>query len=125
MKESNKMKVLVLAPHPFFVNRGTPIDVMLVLRALATRDDVKVDCIVYPEGKDIGLPHVSLHRLPLLKKIKGTRPGFSFSKILLDIVMFFFAWKMMHTRRYDLIHAGEEAVFMAMFLKLLYKVPYI
>ncbi len=119
------MKVLVLAPHPFFVNRGTPIDVLLVLRALSARDDVEVDCIVYPEGNDIDLPHVSLHRLPLLKSIKNTRPGFSFSKILLDIVMFFYSWKMMHTRRYDLVHAGEEAVFMAMFLKLLYKVPYI
>lgn len=123
--KKDKMKVLVLAPHPFFVNRGTPIDVMLVLWALSTRDDVEVDCIVYPEGEDINLPHVTLHRLPFLKKIKGTRPGFSFSKIFLDIEMFFVAWKRMHSNRYDIIHAGEESVFIAMVLKFLYKVPYI
>lgn len=125
MDKEKKMKVLVLAPHPFFVNRGTPIDVMLVLWALSTRNDVDVDCIVYPEGKDIDLPHVSLHRLPLLTRIRGTRPGFSVAKILLDIVMFFYAWKKMHTNRYSLIHAGEESVFIAMFLKFFYKVPYI
>ena len=125
MADSTKIKVLVLAPHPFFVNRGTPIDVFLVLRALSNRNDVKVDCIVYPEGEDIDLPHVTLHRLPLLKGIKGTRPGFSFSKVLLDIVMLFYTWKMVHTNRYDIIHAGEESVFIAMLMKLIYKVPYI
>lgn len=125
MKDSHKLKILVLAPHPFFVNRGTPIDVMLVLRGLSAREDVEVDCIVYPEGKDIDLPHINLFRLPFLKFIKGTRPGFSFNKILLDIVMFFYSWKKMHQNRYDVIHAGEEAVFIAMVLKFLYKVPYI
>jgi glycosyltransferase involved in cell wall biosynthesis len=125
MNNESNMKVLVLAPHPFFVNRGTPIDVLLVLRALSSRKDVTVDCIVYPEGEDIDLPHVSLWRLPWLTRIRGTRPGFSCAKILLDIVMFFYAWKKMHAERYDVIHAGEEAVFIAMFLKLLYKVPYI
>ena len=125
MNNSDKLKILVLAPHPFFVNRGTPIDVLLVLRALSTRNDVDVDCIVYPEGKDINLAHINIFRLPLLKYIKGTRPGFSLNKILLDIVMFFYAWKKMHTSRYDLIHAGEESVFIAMVLKFFYKVPYI
>jgi len=125
MTDTTKMKVLVLAPHPFFVNRGTPIDVLLVLRALSNRDDVKVDCIVYPEGEEIDLPHVTLCRLPLFKGIKGTRPGFSFSKILLDIVMLFYTWKMVHINRYDVIHAGEESVFIAMLMKLFYKIPYI
>jgi glycosyltransferase involved in cell wall biosynthesis len=125
MMNNKKMKILVLAPHPFFVNRGTPIDVMLVLRGLSTRDDVEVDCIVYPEGEDIDLPHVSLYRLPLLTWIKGTRPGFSFIKVLLNIVMLFFTWKKVHTERYDLIHAGEEAVFMAMLMKRIYTIPYI
>jgi len=125
VKNNNTMKVLVLAPHPFFVNRGTPIDVMLVLRGLSMRDDVEVDCIVYPEGEDIDLPHVKLYRLPLFTWIKGTRPGFSFTKVLLNIVMLFFTWKMVHTERYDLIHAGEEAVFIAMLMKRFYKIPYI
>ena len=33
------MKVLVLAPHPFYQERGTPIAVNLVLRALSARGD--------------------------------------------------------------------------------------
>ncbi len=125
MEHNSKMKVLVLAPHPFFVNRGTPIDVMLVLRGLSSRDDVAVDCIVYPEGENIDLPNITLYRVPLLTWIRGTRPGFSFAKVLLNIVMLFYTWKMVHAKRYDLIHAGEEAVFMAMLMKGLYGIPYI
>jgi len=125
MTTNKKLKILILAPHPFFVNRGTPIDVMLVLRGLSTRNDVEVDCIVYPEGEDINLPNIQLHRLPLLTRIKGTRPGFSFTKVLLNIVMLLFTWKKVHTKRYDIIHAGEEAVFIAMLMKKLYKTPYI
>jgi glycosyltransferase involved in cell wall biosynthesis len=39
--------------------------------------------------------------------------------------MFFQAWSRIHRNSYDLIHAGEEAVFMALFFKFLYKVPYV
>lgn len=119
------MKVLLLAPQPFFINRGTPIDVLLVLRALSERDGMKVDAIVYPEGEDIILPNITLHRIPVPMKIKGTRPGFSLKKLLIDFLMLFFTWKMVRRNRYDLIHAGEESVFIAMLMKRLYRIPYV
>ncbi len=125
MGVSNKMNVLLLAPQPFFINRGTPIDVLLVLRALSERSDMKVDAIVYPEGEDVTLPHVTLYRVPVFLNSKGTRPGFSFKKIWIDFFMLIFTWKMVHHKRYDLLHAGEETVFIAMLMKFFYKIPYV
>ncbi len=120
-----QLDVLVLAPHPFFINRGTPIDVFLVVRALSEKGDIDVDMVVYPEGEEISLPGVSVHRLPFCGWIKNVRPGFSFKKLCLDFVMLFMVWKRVHQKRYAVIHAGEEAVFIAMLMKLLYKIPYI
>ena len=61
------MKVLVLAPHPFFQERGTPIDVSLVLRVLSERADTSVDLLVYNEGEEFSLPRLTIHRVPDLK----------------------------------------------------------
>ncbi len=121
----NGMKILLLAPHPFFQNRGTPIDVLLVIRALCERDDATVDVIVYPEGDDISLPKMRLFRVSFVKHIRGIRPGFSLKKLIVDFFMIFYTWKMVHQNRYDLIHAGEESVFIAIVMKWLYKIPYI
>ncbi len=119
------MKVLLLAPQPFFINRGTPIDVKLVLQALSERDDMDVDAVVYPEGEDIQLPHVTFHRVPLPWNIGGTRPGFSLKKLWIDFFMFLYVWKLVRHNKYDVLHAGEEAVYIAMFMKFFYKVPYV
>jgi glycosyltransferase involved in cell wall biosynthesis len=125
MKKIDKqLDVLVLAPHPFFINRGTPIDVFLLVRALSEKGYF-VDMVVYPEGEDIALPRVSVHRVPFSNWIKNVRPGFSLKKLFLDFIMLFTVWKKVHQKRYAVIHAGEEAVFMAMLMKLFYKIPYI
>jgi glycosyltransferase involved in cell wall biosynthesis len=120
-----RLRVLVLAPQPFFQNRGTPIDVLLLLRALSERSGKKVDVLAYPEGEDVQLPGLTLYRVPLFINLSGVRPGFSLKKLLLSTAMFFTAWKMAHRNRYDLLHAGEDAVFMAMVIRWLYRIPYV
>jgi len=119
------MKILVLAPHPFFQNRGTPIDVLLVLKVLVEREDTHVDLVVYNEGEDVGLPNLKTYRTPTLFFTRNIRPGFSFKKLVADILMFYIVWGLVKKNRYDLIHAGEESVFFAMFFKLFYKIPYV
>ena len=121
----DQLNVLVLAPHPFFINRGTPIDVHLVVQALSERDDTTVDMIVYPLGEDINLSNVSVYRVPFTCNIKDVRPGFSLKKIYIDFFMLFYTWKKVHKKQYSLIHAGEESVFIAMLMKMIYKIPYI
>jgi hypothetical protein len=119
------MKVLVLAPHPFFQNRGTPIDVLLVLKVLIYRNKTMVDLLVYNEGTDVELPNLRTFRTPSLNLTRNIRPGFSFKKLIADFFMFFIAWRLVHKNRYDVVHAGEEAVFFAMFFRLVYGIPYV
>jgi len=119
------MRVLLLAPHPYFQVRGTPIDIDLVLRVLSARSDVEVDALVYNEGEDRHYRNVRLHRIPDLPFLRGVRPGFSVRKLLCDVFLFARASWLMRRRRYDVVHACEESVFMAMFFKWLYGVPYL
>jgi glycosyltransferase involved in cell wall biosynthesis len=119
------MKILLLAPHPFFQNRGTPIDVLLVLKVLVERENTQVDLVVYNEGEDVDLPNLKTYRTPSSFFTKNIRPGFSLKKLIADFFMFNIVWGLVKKNRYDLIHAGEESVFFAMFFKLLYKIPYV
>jgi glycosyltransferase involved in cell wall biosynthesis len=118
------VRILCLAPHPFFQERGTPIDVFLVLRVLCKRPQTTVDAVVYSEGADISLPNVTIHRTPDVAVLRNVRPGFSVKKLLCDLLLLFCAWRLVRRDRYHLIHAGEEAVFIALLFKFLYGIPY-
>ena len=118
------MRILLLAPHPFFQERGTPIDVLLVLRVLSERPDTTVDVLTYHEGVDVELPNIRIHRIRAPRFASGIKPGFSAKKLFCDLLMFFGAWRMARHGRYDLVHAGEEAVFIAMALKRAFGIPY-
>ncbi len=118
------MKILVLAPHPFFQERGTPIDVLLVLRVLSQRKNTKVDLLVYNEGEDVKLDNLSIHRTKDFNFLRNIRPGFSVKKLICDLLLFLKSWSMVRKNKYDFIHAGEEAVFFAILFKWMYKIPY-
>ncbi len=119
------MKILYLAPHPFYQDRGTPIDDLLVLRVLAERKNIQVDLLVYNEGTDVHLKNLKIYRIRDTKYLRNIRPGFSLKKILCDVLLLLKAWRLVSLRKYDLVHAGEEAVFIAMFFKTVYKIPYV
>lgn len=119
------LRVLVMAPHPFFQLRGTPIDVDILVRALSARPGAEVDLLVYGEGEDRTYPNVTLHRVDAPGWTRGVKPGFSLKKLAIDVAMFWKAWSMVRSRRYDVIHAGEEAAFMAMFYRAVHGVPFV
>ena len=118
------MKILLLAPHPFFQNRGTPIAVDLVLKTLSNRGEC-IDVITYHEGSDIYYPNVTVYRTPKPPFVGNIRPGFSGKKLICDVFMFFKVLRLLIKNRYDLVHAGEEAVFIALLLKVVFKIPYV
>lgn len=64
------MKILLLAPQPFYQERGTPIAVDLMLRALSRRGDC-VYALVYREGADVRYPGVRLLGDPALRRRLG------------------------------------------------------
>lgn len=118
------MNVLVLAPQPYFQERGTPIAVDLMVRLLSARGHT-VDLLVYHEGDDRAYPGVRLHRIPRLPFIRSIRPGFSLKKLVCDAFMFWSALRLARRVRPDLVHAVEEAAFIALALRRLLGIPYI
>jgi glycosyltransferase involved in cell wall biosynthesis len=104
------MKILLLAPQPFFQERGTPIAVRMLAEALARRGH-SVDLLTFPGGEDVPLPPgVRLRRAPGLR---GVRPGFSLRKLVNDVLLAGTAWRLARRERYDAYHGVEEAVFIA------------
>ena len=116
--------MLLLAPHPFFSQRGTPIAEKMLLEVLASHGH-QVDVLTYAEGEDPRLPDVRIHRLPRLPGVRNIRPGFSFKKLLCDAVMLWKVLALVRGRRYDLVHAVEESAFMALAARRLFGVPYV
>lgn len=100
------------------------MDVDLLIRALSARGE-KVDLVTYHEGEDREYPNVNHHRIRAPWWLRSVRPGFSFRKLVCDVYLFFLAWRLVAHNTYDVIHAGEEAVFMAMFFKRFYRIPYV
>ena len=118
------MRILLLAPQPFFQARGTPIAVRTVLEFLGSRGHI-VDALTYHEGSDIDIPNCRIHRIPRLPGVRNIRPGFSLKKIACDVAMFATCARMMRRTRYDLVHAVEESAFIAAAMKSLTGVPYV
>jgi EAL domain-containing protein (putative c-di-GMP-specific phosphodiesterase class I)/glycosyltransferase involved in cell wall biosynthesis len=118
------MNLLFLAPQPFFGERGTPIAVDLVLKVLSERDE-SVDVVVYHVGEEVSYPNTRVFRTHNLPFIRTIPPGFSWKKVVCDIFMLFLVLSLVRKKRYHLVHAVEESVFIAVLLKLFYKIPYI
>lgn len=118
------MNVLVLAPHPFYQDRGSPIALSMVLKVLSERGD-QIDVIVYHEGKEVRYDNVIIYRSYSIPFINYVRPGFSWKKVMCDIFMFFKAMQLVRRSHYHVIHAVEESVFIAIVLKWLFKIPYV
>lgn len=109
------MRILMIAPEPFFEPRGTPISVYQRLSALSTLKH-EVDLLTYHIGKDVDFPCVQIHRVPRIPLVKQIKIGPSWSKLLLDSFLFLKAIHMLATKRYDVIHSHEEAAFFSIFL---------
>jgi glycosyltransferase involved in cell wall biosynthesis len=118
------LKILVLAPHPFFQARGTPLAVRAVLEFLSGRGH-QVDVLTLHEGEDVDIPNCRIHRIPRIPGVRNVRAGFSLKKVLCDLVMVGKCLRMVRHARYDLIHAVEEAAFIAAAASALSGVPYI
>src|SRR5690606_77012 len=118
------LRILLLAPHPFFQHRGTPIAERALLEVLSAQGH-SVDVLTFPEGEEVDIPGCTIHRAPLLPGIRNVRPGFSVKKLLYDALLFVRATGFARRGRYDVIHAVEESVFFGLILGSLFRIPYI
>lgn len=114
----------MLAPHPFYQERGTPIAVNLVLRVLSERGE-QVDVLTYHEGSAVNYQQVTLHRIAAPSLPKRIVPGFSWKKLVCDFFLAVEAFRLCRKNSFNLVHAVEESVFIALILKWYFKIPYI
>ena len=119
------MRILLLAPHPFYQERGTPIAVDLLASALADRGD-NVDILTYHEGEDRTYQgEVRIYRIPPPPFVQNIRPGFSIKKLICDVSMYRRASALARDNIYDCIHAVEESAFIARRIARRLGIPYI
>jgi glycosyltransferase involved in cell wall biosynthesis len=118
------VRILLLAPHPFYQARGTPIAVKTVLEFLSGRGDT-VDVLTYAEGSEVSIPNCTVHRIPRVPGLQGIRAGFSVKKVLSDVMMIGSCLRLVRRTRYDLIHAVEESAFIAAAMQAITGVPYV
>jgi glycosyltransferase involved in cell wall biosynthesis len=118
------VKILLIAPHPFFQPRGTPIAVRKVVEFLSARGH-RVDLLTFHEGADVEIPNCRIFRIVRVPGVRNIRPGFSLKKVVCDVFLFAKCMGMMRRTRYDLIHAVEEGAFIAAAMQAVTGVPYV
>ncbi len=117
---SPRPRALVVAPQPFFTPRGTPFSVYY--RTLVCSEiGLQMDVLTYGEGQDPDLPGVSIHRIPRFRFLGPIPIGPSFHKLFLDGFIALWMFALLCRRRYALVHAHEEAVFLAALFQPLFR----
>lgn len=114
------MRILVVAPQPFFSPRGTPFSVYyrtLILSELGA----DIDLLTYGEGRDPDIPNVRILRGPRFAWLGNVKTGPSMLKFFLDIFVAARTVWLLIWNRYDVVHAHEEAVFFCRFLKPIFR----
>ncbi len=114
----------MIAPQPFFQPRGTPFSVLHRLKALSKLGH-HIDLITYHIGEDIPIENVNICRIIKVPFVTNLDIGPSFKKIFCDIFLFCKAIQMLNKKKYDVLHTHEEAGFMAIILKFIYKIPHV
>ena len=118
------MKILMLAPEPFFEPRGTPISVYFRIMALGELGHA-VTLVTYPLGQEINLKNLKIIRPPNLFIIRKIKIGPSLTKIPLDFLLLLQAVFELTKAHYDIIFSHEEAAFFGVALAKAWGKPHI
>ena len=107
------MRILLIAPQPFFAQRGTPINVRQMVQTLCEAGH-EVHLATYPMGEAVRIPGLVIHRAMPIPGIHTVPIGFSWRKVVLDLALALRVWPLIAGRRFDVVHAVEESVFFAL-----------
>jgi glycosyltransferase involved in cell wall biosynthesis len=110
------MNILLVAPQPFYEERGTPIAVRLLAETLCGMGH-RVDLLVYHEGQDILVPGLTLIRAGRPPGVSKVPIGISIAKLICDVWLVQRMIGLLRRKRYDVLHAVEEAIFPAALLR--------
>jgi glycosyltransferase involved in cell wall biosynthesis len=118
------MKILMLAPEPFFQPRGTPISVYQRIKALSDLGH-EVTLVTYHLGEDKEITNLKISRIPNVFFIKKIKIGPSLKKIPLDFLLFLKASGSLLRNKYDLIFSHEEGALFGVILSKISGIPHI
>lgn len=115
-------RILVVAPQPFYQDRGTPIALRQVLQALSQLH-YRVDLLTYPVGADIALPGLRIFRAGNPLGIRSVPIGLSVRKVTLDCWLVGALERRFERETYSCVHALEEAAWPALTWARRHRVP--
>lgn len=118
------MKILMLAPEPFFKVRGTPFSIYHRLKALSKLGH-EVDLVTYHLGDPVEFPGLRVLRIPALPFVRHVKIGPSLTKLPLDCLLFSKAAALYLRGDYDCVHTHEEAAVLGALLYRLFRAPHI
>ncbi len=100
-------RVLIVAPQPFYEDRGTPIAVAQLAAALSDLG-AEIDLLTYPVGVNISIRRLRIIRCRNPLAYRDVPIGFSVRKLVLDLSMLPTLARLIRTNDYDVVHAVEE-----------------
>ncbi len=115
-------RILVVAPQPFYQDRGTPIALRQVLEALSELGH-QVDLLTFPVGQDVDLPGLRILRTANPLGFSRVPIGLLPQKLLLDLTLVSTLRRLLRRERYSCVHALEEAAFPAAVLARRHGIP--
>jgi glycosyltransferase involved in cell wall biosynthesis len=110
------MRILLVAPQPFYQERGTPIAIRMLVETLCGQGHA-VDLLTYHEGMDVEIEGLRILRTAALPGVRNIPIGISWQKLICDFLLCGKLLALGLTHRYDVIHAVEESVFPALLLR--------
>jgi glycosyltransferase involved in cell wall biosynthesis len=116
-----KMKILMIAPTPFFADRGCHVKILEEVRSL-TKRGLMVKVVTYHIGRDIeGVDTERIINIPWYKKLEA---GPSIHKYYIDLILAVKSLKVATKFKPDIIHAHlHEGVFAGRIVRLFNKKP--
>lgn len=108
-------RILVIAPQPFYQDRGTPIALLHTTQAMV-RAGFDVDIATFNGGIDPENAGTRIFRAESRWSSPNLPIGLSWRKIAQHVALYRLVGKMLRQNRYEAIHAVEESVFTARLL---------
>jgi glycosyltransferase involved in cell wall biosynthesis len=124
LQSIDSMRILMLAPEPFFEPRGTPFSEYHRIRALLELGHT-VDLVTYPFGRDVSMAGLRIFRSLRPPFVRHVRIGPSLAKVPLDLLLAFTAIRRALSGRYDAVHSHEEAGLLGVVLAWMLGVPHL
>lgn len=118
---AQKMNILMIAPTPFFADRGCHVRILEEARALTALGN-KVTICTYHNGRDV--PDLNIRRIPRIPWYNKLEAGPSYHMLYLDFLLLLRSLGCTLSEKPDIIHAHlHEGAFIGRFCRQLRHMP--